>query len=219
MLPTTPPVHAKRLLLISIAVLLFMNLACGQRTIAPEIQTSDFKKKALPIKTQGNLLDARVWLENGDSNIILISNEEKGEQCEKNYINRLFAFRASKSSGSWKKRWEIKDFGPGPCYIAHYQEGTLHVFDIDGQGPSETVFFYTIAQDGAAPFTIKMMFHWNGTKSPIRGKIPLTPDDSDAYEYQLDSAFTKAPAGIKDFAETYWKQYIGLKYSERVKAP
>ena len=186
--------------------------ACAEGREPKEVQTAPFNQNPIPIDVVGKVVQAFVWLERGDSNLVVISDEESGDQCQPGYVNRLHGIRASKMAGGWTKQWEIKDFGPGPCYKPHFQKSSFHVFDVDGKGPFETIFFYGIAQDGAAPYTLKMMFHWNGTKLPIRGTIPLVPEDSSAYEYKLDPGFVKAPHPIAEFAEAFWKGYITTKY-------
>jgi hypothetical protein len=192
--------------------------ACAEGIEPKEVQTASLNPKSIPIEVVGEVVQAFIWLEHGDSNLVVISDEESGDQCQPAYVNRLHGIRASKRAGGWTKQWEIKDFGQGPCYKPHFQKSSFHVFDVDGKGAFETLFFYSIAQDGAAPYTLKMMFHWNGTKLPIRGTIPLVPEDSSAYQYQLDLGFGKAPRPIAEFAEAFWKGYISAKYPSLVRS-
>ena len=193
-----------------------IHFSCAREPSPKEIPIADFIGTLEALSIKGDKVEAKTWMEAGDSNVLLISKIQKGEPCEKEYADSLFAYRLIKVSGKWSKVWEIKDFGPGPCKKIRFQKGTIRVFDIDGEGQSETLFFYSIAQDGAAPATLKMMFHLNGAKRPIRGKIPLTPDDSDAYEFQLDSLLLTAPKAIQAFALNYWNQYVSRKYGDLI---
>lgn len=206
------PVLAKRFRHFWMLIFAVMQIACAQKNAALEIPISNYSGKFVGLNLLGEVVDAKTWIDKGDSNVLLVTKVQEGNQCEKSYVNRLFAYHLIQTSGIWSKDWEIKDFGPGPCYKVRFQPGTIRVFDVDGVEPFETLFFYGIAQDGAEPATLKMMFHWNGKKRPIRGLIPLTPDDREAYRMIPDTLLSASPKVVKDFAEEYWNQYVAGKY-------
>gem|GEM_PF-6262219 len=195
----------------------FIILACSQLAfgVLPEVRSYLGNGSHLPI--QGEIKDAKIWLENGDSNIVVISEIGRGKPCEKNFVSRLFGYRLLKKGSTWSVVWKIQDqVAPSSCQETHYIDSSLQVADVDGAGMSETVFFYWIAGDGTDPVKLKMMFHFNGNKLPIRGRIPWTEDDSSAYEMTIDPSLKTAPVVAQKFALNTWTAFMKKNYAEKV---
>jgi hypothetical protein len=72
---------------------------------------------------------------------------------------------------------------------------------------------------GTEPLVLKMIFHWNGVKAPIRGKVPRELDNEDVYEMTLDPKLKSAPKVIQAFAIENWKAYVERKYGDYVSNP
>jgi hypothetical protein len=188
------------------------SLALGA---GPEVRPYSGNRSHLPI--QGEIKEAKSWLENGDSNVVIVSEISQGKPCEKDFVSRLFGYRLLKKSDAWKVVWKIQDHvAPSSCQETHYIDSSLQVEDVDGVGMSETVFFYWIAGDGTDPVKLKMMFHFNGNKLPIRGKIPWTEEDSSAYEMTIDPSLKKAPIMAQKFALKTWTAFMKKNYADKV---
>lgn len=169
----------------------------------------------LPI--QGEIKQAKTWIEDGDTNIVVVSEIERGKPCEKNFVSRLFGYRLVKKGNLWNVLWKIQDqVAPSSCQETHYIDSSLQVIDVDSAGISETVFFYWIAGDGTDPIKLKMMFHFNGKKLPIRGLIPWTEEDSSAYEMTNDPSLKNASVEAQKFALRTWTAFIKKNYADKV---
>lgn len=181
----------------------------------PEVRPYSGSASLLPV--QGKIKDAKIWVENGDSNIVVISEIERGAPCEKGFVSRLFGYRLVKKGGAWNVTWKIQDqVAPSSCQETHYIDSSLQVANVDGAGMSETVFFYWIAGDGTDPVKLKMMFHFNGNKLPIRGRIPWTEEDSSAYEMKIDPSLKTAPVVAQKFALKTWTAFMKQNYADKV---
>ena len=191
--------------------------ACSSLAFGGVPEVRPYSGNGLHLPIQGEIKDAKTWLENGDSNIVVISEMERGKPCEKDFVSRLFGYRLLKKGDAWSVVWKIQDqVAPSSCQETHYSDSSLQMVDVDGSGMKETVFFYWIAGDGTDPVKLKMMFHFNGKKLPIRGRIPWTEEDSSAYEMTLDPSLKTAPVIAQKFALKAWTAFMKKNYADKV---
>lgn len=192
---------------------------CGSAPIPHEIPVAPYSGQTDHWPIKGKILEAKTWLEDGDSSVLIISHIQQAENCEKDHKSALFGYRFDKKSGHWTKAWEIKEYNQNICESMQYEDSTLQVVDVDARRPAETIFFYSVARDGADPISMKMMFHLNGVKAPIRGKIPWTQEDIAFYEMNLDPQLKTASKGIRDYAVGCWKRFVTKNFGSVVKLP
>lgn len=192
-------------------------LTCFLLIFGTKVEARPYLGNGSLLPIQGEIKDAETWLENGDTNIVVISEIERGKPCEKNFVSKLFGYRLVKKGNLWNILWKIQDqVAPSSCQETHYIDSSLQVTDVDTPGMSETVFFYWIAGDGTDPVKLKMMFHFNGKKLPIRGRIPWTEEDSSAYEMTIDPSLKNASVAAQKFALRTWTAFIKKNYADKV---
>lgn len=205
--------------IVMVVLILFSN-SCGQNGSTREVGSSNYSGPMSNFSVKGKVLEAKTWVDAGDSNVLVISEIQRGETYQKGYVSSVFGSRFTKTSGKWTRLWEIQEINKSFAEIVNYQEASLRIIDVDGDGMAESLFFYTVgSESGADPISLKMMFHWNGMKSPIRGKIPWTSDDIDAYEMTLDPKLKAAPDVVREFAIQEWKREVKTRYKGIVDNP
>jgi hypothetical protein len=199
-------------------VSLLLSVTFGEQTPLP-LQENRYSS---PINgwIQGEVKESQAWVNSGDSTVLIVSEIQKGELGEAGYVSEVFGYRFTKRDGKWKKDFEVKDANQSPNEIVHYQNGSIYVKEVDGTGGAETLFFYIVASDGGTePLVLKMIFHWNGEKATIRGKIPRELDAENTYQMTLDPKLKTSSKPIRDFAVEHWKSYIKSKYGELAPYP
>lgn len=201
----------------SVAVLL--ETVYGNQ-VPPSLQVGNYSGPMTDWGIQGEVKTSQAWIDSGDSTVLVISEIQKGQPNDKAFRSEVFGYRYTKRNEKWTKDFSIKEANQSPNEIVHYQSGSTFVKDVDGIGGAETGFFYSVAMDGGTEsLVLKMIFHWNGKKAPIRGKIPRELDADGIYQMTLDPQLKTAPQEIRDFAVGHWKAYVKAKYGELVPNP
>lgn len=175
----------------------------------------DYLSNQTSLPIEGVLKAGKTWVENGDTNIVVVMELQAGKPCDRGYVHRIFGYRFSKRDSQWKNLWTIRDQASG-CQDLQYFDSTLNVTDVDGNGFAETLFFYSLFSDGTDPQNLKMMFHFNGAKMPIRGRIPVTEEDALVYEFKPDAKLASAPPIALKFALSAWKGFLARNFKEEV---
>ena len=158
---------------IALLIVVFLSIACGQTASRPTLKISEYSGSMVGWGIQGDVKEAQSWVDSGDSTVLVVSEIQKGELYGKGYVSEVFGYHFIKQGGKWKSSYSIKEANQSPNEIVHYHKGSIQVKDVDGRGGAETIFFYSVAMDGGTePLVLKMIFHWNGIKAPIRGKAP-----------------------------------------------
>lgn len=169
---------------------------------------------------KGNIVTAKTWMESGDSCALLIREVQHGETFDKGYVSAIYGNLFTKKAAQWKKGWTIQEVNRSSVEIIRYDSASLRIIDVDGNGIAETLFFYTVGYDsGTEPTNLKMIFHWNRIKMPIRGKIPVELNQPSAYRMELDAKLRSAPDTIREFAVGQWKSYMKAHYEDLFLAP
>ena len=148
MAKTLIPVHVDSFHPISLFIAVFLSIASGQSVKQPTLQISHFSGSMTDWGVQGDVKDAVTWIDSGDSSVLIVSEIQKGEINAKGYVSKVFGYHFIKQSGKWKMNFSIKEPNQSPNEIIHYQNGSIHIENVDGQGGAETIFFYSIAMDG-----------------------------------------------------------------------
>jgi hypothetical protein len=206
------PEPARRALLVPLVTLL--TDGCFVSAKEP-IFVKDYPVNTSSLPIEGTETAGLVWIEGMDSNIVVISEKLNGKPCDRGYSHRLYGYRFIKKEGEWKQLWVIRDQASG-CQEIQYFDSTLQVADVDENGTAETLFFYSLFSDGTDPQILKMMFHYNGEKMPIRGRIPVTDEDTSAYEMKPDPKLKTAPESALHFAIGTWKNFLSKNFRENV---
>lgn len=210
---TTMTARASLFSLLGLVAWLPTAVQCNQGPLPKAITVSDYSGPMKEWGVKGDILEAKLWVDAGDTNVLVISEIQRGETFDKNYVSALFGYRLARKAGKWARIWEIQEQNQSSVDIVRYDSSSLRLIDVDGNGKAETLFFYHIAFDsGTEPLVQKMIFHWNGMKVPIRGKIPRTVDDSGAYEMKLDPKLKAAPDAVREFAVEEWKRHIKANF-------
>jgi hypothetical protein len=179
------------------------------------LPVQEYVVNSLTLPIEGKIKEGKIWIETGDTNVAVITEVESGNPCDSKYIHRLLGYRFAKKKTQWATLWKIRDQATG-CLELQYFDSTLQVIDVDGNGIAETVFFYSFFGDGTDPQNLKMIFHFNGSKMPIRGLIPRTEEDSSAYEVKPDPKLKAAPLVAQRFAMVTWKGFLSKNFKEEL---
>jgi hypothetical protein len=191
-------------------------LAGCQGTSAKEpISIRDYPVNSSSVPIDGSIKAGRIWIEGRDTNIVVVTDILNGKPCDQGYSHRLFGYHFAKRDSQWKNLWTIRDQASG-CQDIQYFDSTLEISDVDGNGIAETLFFYSLFSDGTDPQNLKMMFHFNGAKMPIRGRIPVTEEDAAIYEMKMDPKLESAPTLARQYALTAWKGFLSKNFKENV---
>jgi len=113
-----------------------------------------------------------------------------------------------------KEEWRIIDFSPNIITRISYLQNTLSIVDLDSDGFAETSFLYCISGDCCDPWTVKLMMHKNNQKLAIRGKVPISEEDIDSYEINIDLSFNGYSKDIQQFALKEWQKAIRLHWKD-----
>jgi len=196
---------------------LALFVGCHATPAKEPISIRDYLANTSGLHIEGTIKAGRIWIEGGDTNVVLVTETLNGKPCDRGYSHRLFGYHFAKHDAQWKNLWTIRDQASG-CQEIQYFDSTLEVSDVDGNGIAETLFFYSLFSDGTDPQNLKMMFHFNGVKMPIRGRIPVTEEDASFYEMKQDPKLETAPPLVRQFALTTWKGFLSKNFKEDVPA-
>jgi hypothetical protein len=206
------PVPVERFFLI---VVLAFFAGCHATPAKEPMSIRDYPANTSGLQIEGAIKAGRIWMEGGDTNVVVVTEALNGKPCDRGYSHRLFGYRFTRHAARWKNLWTIRDQASG-CQEIQYFDSTLEVTDVDGNGTAETLFFYSLFSDGTDPQNLKMMFHFNGVKMPIRGRIPVTEQDAAFYEMKQDPKLETAPPLVRQFALTTWKAFLSKNFKEDV---
>lgn len=160
----------------------------------------------------GTIVEAKKWKDASGTHLFVISEITKGRFCEPDYASELHAYRFTEEKSVFVKKWEIHNYSENACSTVRYLIGTLKLIDIDGNGAAETSFFYENSHDCCDPITVKYILFKDGVPLPITGQVPMIWDDASSYKKDMDKAYEKYPASIKDFASKTWDAIIEEHY-------
>jgi hypothetical protein len=203
-----------------LVLFMLMTSACAKDGGTKELKLTDYNGPFKQWEITGDVKEAKTWVESGDSNIIVISKLQKGEPMDSAYSSSVFGYRFQKRHGHWETVFKVKEASQSVNEIVHYYPGSLLVSDLDGIDGAESLFFYSVSSDGGTePMTLKMIFHWNGKKAPIRGIIPREMGTEGVYKMTLDATLNASPKPIQEFAIRAWRDFVTRKFAEVVTAP
>jgi len=176
-----------------------------------------FKLDTLPVGIKidsGRIVSALKFIDKNGENIFVAVEYEQSEYGKPDYKAQIYARQYIKKEHDWKMLWKIWDFAPHALSSVGFKMNTFKVFDFDGDSIAETSFFYTIAFEGADPRHVKYMLHFHGEKFAIRGKFPMSIDDVNLYEKNMDPAYKKLDEKLRDYASNAWDAYAKKYFIE-----
>lgn len=161
------------------------------------------------LQHKGNLVEGRTYIDKAGKHTIIVCELKQGVYFEEGYRSELYAYSYLHSKDSLPKlEWQIKDFAGAIFGTIGYEKSSLNVFDLDKDGFAETSFFYTTVFEGADPWITKYMLHSKNQKYAIRGKIPVSVDDMERYEKNIDKTYNALPAFFKEYASKEWDRFM-----------
>lgn len=208
-----------KFILVIISFFLFISngILNGQTPpLSNAIQVHVFDKSKIPLSIQykGAIVDGAFYKDNRGEHILIISEYTKGEYFTKNYTSEIFAADYLILNNAFQQLWKIWDNSNSIFGTIGYEKGTLKIFDIDNDGKAESRFFYTTVFEGADPWKLKYMLHYNDIKLVIRGQIPVE-EDSTQYRKEFDQRFDTCPIIFKELASKEWDKFIKSKVSNK----
>lgn len=206
-------VNATKVACIVISALVFIGFGAAPNKPANiRILPTDSSDFPAEISQKGQVVETVRFVDKAGEHIIAICELEQGQLYDQDYKSELFAAQYLITTDEIKREWKIWDFAQTPGSTVSYEEKTLQIEDVDGDGFAESSFFYIIASDGADPWTLKLMLHSKGKKLPIRGKIPLFAYDKQRYEKNIDDSFNAVNIKMKIYASERWEKHVNEKH-------
>ena len=188
-------------------LLLLLSLAApwGAAQV-PELGGPDFARPIsadkLPksLQYKGEYLTGRVWREQGEPRLLVISEVRHEEALRNDHFISQYAYH----KGKLGLMWSVKEFAKSLCQVNLYPR-SLQILDLDNDGKYETSFMYYIECNTEEPLHVKLLLYRNGEKLALRGRMNslLGPET----ELVMDSAVLQQAEVYASFLNQEWARF------------
>jgi len=189
-----------------------------QKTVSEVEEVTAAVSALLPLPSSYQLKRAKKWHDAQGENWLVLY--ETGAYIEKGMMDasaKLSAVLFQKTDTGFVKKWRMMDqiLGCELDITCTFYDDHLSITDLDSNGVAEITMLYALSCKGdVSPNEKKLIMYEAGKKYAIRGEESMIlQKDTIGGNWSADSAFSKAPAVFRSFAEERWKKF-GLQQYE-----
>ncbi len=179
----------------------------------------EFHELPYVIKYEGELQEARTWIDSNGENFFIITKVEEyvSKRATDKYdtdktSSYLYAYHYIDNGGSMKLSRKITDFVKDCEFdiTIFHEPNSIEITDLDNDDIKEVSFVYKLScKSDVSGDDMKLMLLEDGKKYPIRGTSEMRYNDDYAEPgtKKLGVEFDKAPKSFKKFAEEQWEKF------------